>query len=44
MKMEPRQLRLYAVTDRAWARDTEGLLRQVALGYCGGSGMAPLRE
>ena len=28
MKMEPRQLRLYAVTDRAWARDTDGLLRQ----------------
>lgn len=44
MKMEPRQLRLYAVTDRAWARDTEGLLRQVAEAIDGGVGIVQLRE
>ena len=44
MKMEPRQLRLYAVTDRAWARDTEGLLRQVAAAIDGGAGIVQLRE
>ena len=44
MKMEPRQLRLYAVTDRAWARDTEGLLRQVAAAVDGGTGIVQLRE
>ena len=44
MKMEPRQLRLYAVTDRAWARDTEGLLRQVAEAIDGGAGIVQLRE
>ena len=44
MKMEPRQLRLYAVTDRAWARDTEGLLRQVAEAIAGGAGIVQLRE
>ena len=43
MKMEPRQLRLYAVTDRAWARDTEGLLRQVAEAIDGGAGIVPPR-
>ena len=44
MKIEPRQLRLYAVTDRAWARDTEGLLRQVAEAIDGGAGIVQLRE
>ena len=44
MKMEPRQLRLYAVTDRAWARDTDGLLRQVAEAIEGGAGIVQLRE
>lgn len=44
MKMEPRQLRLYAVTDRAWVRDTEGLLRQVAEAIDGGAGIVQLRE
>ena len=44
MKMEPRQLRLYAVTDRAWAWDTEGLLRQVAEAIDGGAGIVQLRE
>ena len=44
MKIEPRQLRLYAVTDRAWAHDTEGLLRQVAAAIDGGAGIVQLRE
>ena len=44
MKIEPRQLRLYAVTDRAWAHDTEGLLRQVAAAIDGGGGIVQLRE
>ena len=44
MKIDPRQLRLYAVTDRAWARDTDGLLRQVAEAIEGGAGIVQLRE
>ena len=44
MKIEPRQLRLYAVTDRAWTHDTEGLLRQVAAAIDGGAGIVQLRE
>ena len=30
MKIDPKRLRLYAVTDRAWTHDAEDLLRQVA--------------
>ena len=37
MKIDPKRLRLYAVTDRAWTHDAEGLLRQVA-------GIVQLRE
>ena len=44
MKIEGRQLRLYAVTDRTWARDTDGLLRQVADAIDGGAGIVQLRE
>ena len=44
MKIDPKRLRLYAVTDRAWARDTEGLLRQVAEAIDGGAGIVQLRE
>ena len=44
MKMDPRQLRLYAVTDRAWARDTEHLMEQVAAAIDGGAGVVQLRE
>ena len=44
MKIEPRQLRLYAVADRAWTNDTEGLLRQVAAAIDGGAGIVQLRE
>ena len=44
MKIDPRQLRLYAVTDRAWARDTEHLMEQVAAAIDGGAGLVQLRE
>ena len=30
MNIDAKRLRLYAVTDRAWAADTDELLRQVA--------------
>ena len=38
MKIDAKRLRLYAVTDRAWAGGTEGLLRQVAKAIDGGAG------
>ena len=44
MKIDPKRLRLYAVTDRAWTHDTEGLLRQVAAVVDGGAGIVQLRE
>ena len=44
MKIDPKRLRLYAVTDRAWTHDTEGLLRQVAAAVDGGAGIVQLRE
>lgn len=44
MKIDARRLRLYAVTDRAWAHDTQGLLRQVAAAIDGGAGVVQLRE
>ena len=44
MKIDPKRLRLYAVTDRAWTHDTEGLLRQVAEAIDGGAGIVQLRE
>ena len=44
MRIDPKRLRLYAVTDRAWARDTDGLLRQVAEAIEGGAGVVQLRE
>ena len=44
MKIDPRRLRLYAVTDRAWARDTDHLLEQVAAAIDGGAGIVQLRE
>ena len=44
MKIDPRRLRLYAVTDRAWARDTEHLMEQVAAAIDGGAGLVQLRE
>ena len=44
MKIDAKRLRLYAVTDRAWASGTEGLLRQVAEAIDGGAGIVQLRE
>ena len=44
MKLKESQLRLYAVTDRAWAADTDELLRQVADAIDGGAGIVQLRE
>ena len=44
MKIDAKRLRLYAVTDRAWAGGTEGLLRQVAEAIDGGAGIVQLRE
>ena len=44
MKIDSRQLRLYAVTDRAWTDGTDGLLRQVAEAIDGGAGIVQLRE
>ena len=44
MKLDAKRLRLYAVTNRAWAGGTEGLLRQVAEAIAGGAGIVQLRE
>ena len=43
-KLSAEDLRLYAVTDRAWAGDTDGLLRQVAEAIDGGARIVQLRE
>lgn len=44
MSMNREALRLYAVTDRAWARDEAALLRQVEAAVRGGAGVVQLRE
>ena len=44
MKIDPKRLRLYAVTDRAWTHDAEDLLRQVAAAVDGGAGIVLMRE
>ena len=44
MKVNPKSLRLYAVTDRTWTDGTDGLLRQVADAIDGGATMVQLRE
>ena len=44
MKIDAERLRLCAVTGRAWAGGTEGLLRQVAEAIDGGAGIVQLRE
>lgn len=44
MNMNREALRLYAVTDRAWAEDEAALLRQVEAAVRGGAGMVQLRE
>ena len=44
MKVRPEQLRLYAVTDRAWAADEDDFLAQVEDAVDGGATFVQLRE
>ena len=44
MKVRPEQLRLYAVTDRAWAADEDAFLAQVEDAVDGGATFVQLRE
>ena len=44
MRINPKSLRLYAVTDRAWTSGTDGLLKQVEAAIRGGAGFVQLRE
>ena len=44
MKIEGVKLRLYAVTDRAWAADEGALMDQIAAAIDGGAGIVQLRE
>lgn len=44
MKILPTQLRLYAVTDRAWARDADEFFAQIAAAIDGGAQIVQLRE
>ena len=44
MKVRPEQLRLYAVTDRAWAEDEDAFLAQVEAAIDGGAAFVQLRE
>lgn len=44
MKLQAEQMRLYAVTDRAWAADEEDFWDQVRAAIAGGATMVQLRE
>jgi len=44
MRVLPEQLRLYAVTDRAWARDDDEFFSQIAAAIDGGARFVQLRE
>ena len=44
MHITKKQLRLYAVTDRAWAADDEAFFRQVEAAVDGGAAIVQLRE
>ena len=44
MKIMPGELKLYAVTDRAWARDSDGVIRQVEAAVKGGATFVQVRE
>ena len=44
MRVKPEQMRLYAVTDRAWAADEDALLAQVEAAIDGGASIVQLRE
>ena len=44
MRVQPQQLRLYAVTDRAWAADTDAFFAQIQAAIDGGAAFVQLRE
>jgi thiamine-phosphate pyrophosphorylase len=44
MKLTSQQMRLYAVTDRAWAADEDALLAQIEAAIDGGAAIVQLRE
>ena len=44
MNIDRETLRLYAVTDRAWAKDEAALFRQIEAAVRGGAGVVQLRE
>ncbi len=44
MRVFPEQLRLYAVTDRAWAKDEDEFFSQIAAAIDGGARFVQLRE
>ena len=44
MKIMPGELKLYAVTDRAWARGSDGVIRQVEAAVKGGATFVQVRE
>ena len=44
LKIESKQMRLYAVTDRAWAADEEAFWDQVRAAIAGGAAVVQLRE
>lgn len=44
MRVKPEQMRLYAVTDRAWAADEDALMAQVEAAIDGGASIVQLRE
>ncbi len=44
MKIKPGELRLYAITDRTWAKDMDGVLDQVEAAIRGGATFVQVRE
>lgn len=44
MRISREQMRLYAVTDRAWAEDGQAFFRQIEEAILGGAGIVQLRE
>ena len=44
MRVKPKQMRLYAVTDRTWAADEDALMAQVGAAIDGGASIVQLRE
>lgn len=44
MKLTHQQMRLYAVTDRAWAADEDAFFAQIEAAIDGGAGVVQLRE